>query len=75
MTLEEAQEFLYFMRDEMLKTYSYDAELVWKFPEVALNNPGVSRLVGRWFYATNVDMRKYIEGRVLAEVSNVIEGN
>jgi hypothetical protein len=68
MTLEEAEELLFFMRDEMLKEYSYNAEVVWGIPEKALIDPDMARLVGRWFYATKPDMRKYLEGRMISHV-------
>lgn len=71
MTLEEAEQFLFFMRDEMLKNPANTAELVWKMPNIALNDPVLARLVYRWYNATKVETRKYIEGRVISHVASV----
>jgi len=72
MTLDEAEEFLFFLRDEMLKSYSYNAELVWKVPSLALETPEIGGLVRRWFYATRPDMRKYVETRIVAKAEEIL---
>lgn len=72
MTIEEAEEFLFFMRDEMLKRFEYDAQLVWRLPALALEDPNMSNLVYRWFYATKPDIRKYVEGRMLKRAEEIL---
>ena len=69
MTLEEAEGFLFFLRDEMLKRFEYDANQVWAIPEIAFKDPSMGMLVRRWFNTTKPDMRKYIETRILQKVA------
>lgn len=73
MTLLEAEGYLFFVRDEMLKDFSYDASVVWRLPTEALKDPRLAKLISRWLYATKKDMRKYIETRIISHLSNSYE--
>jgi hypothetical protein len=73
MTLEEAEQFLFFVRDEMLKDSSYSAETVWMLPEIALLDVPTAKLVGRWYSTTKKDMRKYIETRLITHIEGYHE--
>lgn len=69
MTPEQVDEYLFFLRDEMLRNFSYDASLVWCIPSIAIEDPGMSRLVYRWFYTTDPVSRKHFEGQMLSRIS------
>jgi hypothetical protein len=71
MTLDEAEEFLFFVRDSMLLNREYNSELVWKMPDMALNDPKLAKLVYRWYYTTKSDTRKYLEGRIISYVASI----
>lgn len=68
MTLEEAEEFLFFMRDEMMKRFEYDVAIVWQIPDIALNEPAMGGLVRRWYETRSPDMRKSVETQMIKYV-------
>ncbi len=71
MTLEEAEEFLFFLRDEMLKKFQYDAETVYRIPGIALNDKALGRLVRAWFETTQAEVRNNVEASMIKYVEDV----
>jgi hypothetical protein len=70
-TQDQADEFLFFLRDEMLKNYNYNAEVVWLIPKIALNDDKLSDLVYDWYYEVDNSVRKNVENRIINYVVSV----